>query len=388
MTMPARIADMAAEMRQWRRHLHQHPERGFDCFDTAQFIAARLRDFGVDQIHEGIAVSGLVALLEGQAPGPTIGLRADMDGLPVQETSGLDYASDVPGLMHGCGHDGHVAMLLGAAKYLAATRNFAGRVAFIFQPAEESGAGGRAMVEAGIMDRFEISQVYALHTSPNDPLGMFLTAPGPMLAAEDGFEITIRGEGGHGALPHLVADPISPAIAIMSAIQSIRGRDIAPADELVVSITRIEAGHADNVIPETALVAGTVRSFSHAARARVEERLDQICRGAAASYGVAVDFDWLQGYPVTVNTPDAVLLAASVAEEIVGRDLVDADVPRSMGSEDFSFMLQARPGAYLFLGQGDSPMLHSPVFDFDDRIAPIGASFFARLVERAQPLPR
>ena len=381
-----RIADFAAEMTGWRRHLHRIPELGFDCPQTAGFIAERLREFGVDEIHEGIARTGLVAILQGQGDGPTIGLRADFDALPMQEMTGLDYASTVPGRMHACGHDGHTTMLLGAAKYLAETRNFAGRVALIFQPAEEGGGGAAEMVEEGILDRFGIGQVYALHNAPGVAAGSFFTTPGPIMAAVDQFHVHITGVGGHGALPHEARDPVIAAVAIAQAFQTIVSRNHYALDDLVVSVTQIHTGSADNVIPETAYLHGTVRTFDPRVQQMVMERMRAIVAGQAASFGVEAELDYETGYPATVNDAEKARFAAQVAEEVAGAANVQGEAGREMGAEDFAYMLQKRPGAYLFLGQGESPGLHHPEYNFNDEIAPVGASFFARLVERAQPV--
>ena len=379
-----RIVDYAEDMTAWRRHLHAHPELKFDCFETAGFVAARLREFGVDEIHEGIATSGVVAIIEGTGAGPTIGLRADMDALPMDETTGLEYASCVPGKMHACGHDGHTTMLLGAAKYLAETRNFAGRVALIFQPAEEGGGGAQVMVQEGVLDRFEISQVYALHNAPGTPVGAFYTTPGPIMAAVDTFDIHIMGRGGHGAMPHETADPVVAAVGMVNAIQTIVSRNHYAQDDLVVSVTQIHTGSADNIIPETAYINGTVRSFDKDVQRMVMDRLEAIVAGQAASYGVTATLDYEIGYPATVNDPARAEFAAEVAREVSAQVTVDA--PPKMGAEDFAYMLNERPGAYVFVGNGDTAGLHHPVYDFDDNTAPVDASFFARLVERALPV--
>ncbi len=379
-----RIADFTDDMTAWRRHLHAHPELQFECFETAAFVVERLREFGVDEIHEGIATSGVVAIIEGNGIGPTIGLRADMDALPMLETTGLDYASTVKGKMHACGHDGHTTMLLGAAKYLAETRNFAGRVALIFQPAEEGGGGAEVMVQEGVLDRFEIAQVYALHNAPGTAVGAFYTTPGPIMAAVDTFHIHITGRGGHGAMPHETADPIVAAVGMVNAIQTIVSRNHYAQDDLVVSVTQIHTGSADNIIPETAYINGTVRTFDRAVQGMVMARMEAIVAGQAAAYGVEAELTYEVGYPATVNNPDQTEFAAEVAREI-SSDVV-ADAGREMGAEDFAYMLEKRPGAYLFVGNGDTAGLHHPAYDFDDTIAPVGASFFARLVERALPV--
>ncbi|RKT30366.1 hippurate hydrolase [Roseovarius halotolerans] len=380
-----RIAGFAEEMAGWRRHLHAHPELGLECHETAAYLVARLREFGITEIEEGIAQSGVVALIEGQGEGPTIGLRADVDALPIAETTGAPHASTVPGRMHACGHDGHSAMLLGAAKYLAETRNFTGRVALIFQPAEEGPGGAQPMVDAGIMDRYGITQVYALHTAPGVPEGTFHTTPGPIMASVDTVHIDITGQGGHGAMPHDARDPVVAACGMVQAIQTIVSRNNYALDDLVISITQIHTGSADNVIPGTAYVNGTVRTFDKEVRAMVRRRLEEIVAGQAASYGVDAVLRYEEGYPPTVNDPEKTAFAARVAATVAGEEAVFANGDRLMGSEDFAAMLEARPGAFLFLGQGEGPGLHQPGFDFNDAVAPVGASFFARLVEEAQP---
>jgi len=381
-----RIADYSNDMKEWRQWMHKHPELKFDCHQTAAFVAEKLREFGITEIHEGIATSGIIAIIRGQEDGPTIGLRADMDALPILETTGVDYASESPGKMHACGHDGHTAMLLGAARYLAETRNFKGRVALIFQPAEENGGGAGVMVREGVLEQFEIEQVYALHNSPGDAPGSFFTTPGPIMAAVDTFEINITGVGGHGAMPQETKDPVIAAVGMVQAIQTIVSRNNHTLDELVVSVTQIHTGSADNIIPETAYICGTVRTFSKNVQALVKGRLKEIVTGQAASYGVTADMDYVIGYPATINHPESTKFAVDVAKEIAGDDNVEGHSSREMGAEDFSYMLEKRPGSYLFLGQGNSACLHHPGYDFNDDIAPVGASFFARLVERALPL--
>ncbi|WP_127903342.1 M20 aminoacylase family protein [Solirhodobacter olei] len=381
-----RIADYAEEMKGWRRHLHAHPELTFELHNTARFVAERLKEFGVDEIHEGIAKTGIVAIINGQGEGPTIGLRADMDALPITETTGAEHASENPGVMHACGHDGHTTMLLGAARYLAETRRFAGRVALIFQPAEEDGGGGQVMVEEGIMDRFGISQVYGIHNAPNLPFGSFQTTSGPLMAAVDTAWVYLTGKGGHGATPHETVDPLIAAVGMIQALQTIVTRNAHALDEIVISVTQIHAGSASNIIPEEAWFCATIRTFNPELRELVKKRFHEIVEGHAASYGVKarIDYDW--GYPATVNDAAKAGFAAEVAREVAGADLVDAEAGREMGAEDFSYMLEARPGAYLFLGTGPGAGLHHPAYDFNDDAAPIGASFFVRLVERAQPL--
>lgn len=381
-----RIASFAEDMKGWRRHLHQYPELSFDCHETARFIADRLREFGVDEIHTGIARSGIVAIINGAGEGPVIGLRADMDALPIAEATGADHASRVPGKMHACGHDGHVTMLLGAAKYLAETRRFSGRVALLFQPAEEDGAGGMVMVQEGVMDRFGISQVYGIHNAPNLPFGHFFTNPGALMASVDTAVVTITGRGGHGATPHECVDPVVALIGMVGAVQTIIPRNVYALDEAVISVTMVHAGTASNIIPEVASFTATIRCFKPEVRNLLKRRIHEIVEGHGLAYGVAtkIDYDW--GYPATINHPEQARFAAAVAAEVAGPEAVDANSQREMGSEDFSYMLEARPGAYLFLGTGPGAGLHHAAFDFNDEAAPIGASFFAGLVERAQPL--
>jgi hippurate hydrolase len=382
-----RIAAFAPQMTTWRRHLHAHPELAFDCVQTAAYITQCLQEIGVDEIHTGIARTGIVAILNGATSGPTIGLRADMDALPIVEATGADHASITPGKMHACGHDGHVTMLLGAAKYLAETRRFCGRVALIFQPAEEDGAGGQVMVQEGIMDRFDIAQVYGIHNAPNVPLGHFLTTPGALMASVDTVFVHISGKGGHGATPHDCIDPVVAVVGMVQAIQTIIPRNVHALDEAVISVTQIHTGTASNIIPETAMFCATVRAFQPQVRALLKKRIHEIINGHALAYQVQarIDYDW--GYPATVNHPDQAAFAIRAAAEIVGPAATNGNSNREMGSEDFSYMLEARPGAYLFMGIGPAAGLHHPAYDFNDEAAPIGASFFARLVERAQPLP-
>ncbi|MEJ6394469.1 M20 aminoacylase family protein [Gymnodinialimonas sp. 2305UL16-5] len=379
------IAAYADDMTAWRRHLHAHPELGFDCHNTAAFITARLREFGITDIHDGIATTGIVAMIEGDGDGPTIGLRADMDALPIVEQTGAAHASTNEGKMHACGHDGHTTMLLGAARYLAETRNFKGRVALIFQPAEESAGGAGVMVEEGMMERFGIDRVFALHNVPGLPLGHVFTAPGPIMAAVDTFEVHIEGQGGHGAYPQDTIDPIPPALSIAQAFQTIVSRNHASSNDLVVSVTQIHAGTVDNVIPSTAFLNGTIRTFDPEVQDMVRRRMGEIVAGQAASFGVTARLDYITGYPATVNEPGQTAFAADVARDVVGAERVDTEAGRQMGAEDFAYMLQARPGAYMFLGAGEGAGLHHPAFDFNDEIAPIGASILARLAEHAQP---
>ena len=383
-----RIAAFDADMKKWRRNIHQNPELGLDCYETASFIEARLREFGIDEIHTGIAKSGIVAIINGKADGDTIGLRADIDALPMTETTKLEYASDNVGLMHACGHDGHTTMLLGAARYLSETRNFSGRVALIFQPAEENEGGGRIMVEEGILDRFNIKNVYAIHNTPDVALGKFYTMPGPIMAGADKFHIDVVGVGGHGAYPHETKDPITAAVGIAQTFQTIVSRSRDPNDKLVVSVTQIHAGSTDNVTPENAYINGTVRTFDKRVQDMVIKRMEEIVFGHSQIFGLECKLRYEKGYPPTINSPDNVKIAALAAQDISGFDMVDDNAGQEMGAEDFSYLLEKRPGAYLFLGIGAAAGLHNTNYDFNDDASVYGASFFARLVEMSQPLGR
>ncbi|WP_370401628.1 M20 aminoacylase family protein [Sulfitobacter sp. JB4-11] len=381
-----RIADFSADMAAWRQHLHTIPELGLECHQTAAFVADRLREFGVDELHEGVAQTGIVAIIEGRGDGPTIGLRADMDALPIEEETGVPYASTHPGKMHACGHDGHTAMLLGAAKYLAETRNFSGKVALLFQPAEEVGGGGEIMVQEGVMDRFGITEVYALHNAPNLEFGRFHTNPGPIMAAADTFTIRLTGRGGHGARPHDCVDPVVAACALVQSLQTIVSRNLNPMDKLVISTTQIHTGTTDNVIPEEVYINGTVRTFDKEVQAMAVRRMEALVQGHAAAFDLTAELDFEYGYPPTVNHANNAAFAVEVASEVAGEAGVEPNHTPVMGAEDFSYMLEARPGAYLMLGQGEGAGVHHPLYNFNDEIAPIGASFFARMVERAQPV--
>ncbi len=380
-----RIAEFEAELRAWRRHLHTIPELDFDLHDTAAFVAARLREIGVDEIHEGIARTGIVALIHGQAPGPVVGLRADMDALPIAEATGAPHASTRPGRMHACGHDGHTTILLGAARYLAETRRFAGTVALIFQPSEEMSGGGRVMVDEGMMERFAVARVFALHNDPALPLGTIASRPGPVAAAADDYVITLRGMGGHAAYPHLACDPVAPAIQIAAGLPMI-ARTCDPLEPAVVAVTMLRGADAGNVIPETAMVGGTVRTLDAGVRTRMAEAIGRFAEATAAAHGVTAEIAYRFGYPVMVNDAAQTAFALGVAEGVVGAARVRPNEPPGMGAEDFGYMLQARPGAYVMLGTGGGPPLHSPAFDYNDDATPIGASYFARLVETALPL--
>jgi hippurate hydrolase len=381
-----RIADIAPDMTTWRRHLHTIPELSFDCPKTAAFIKERLEEFGVDEIHDGIAQTGIVAIINGTGEGRTIGLRADFDALPIEEETGVEYASTHPGKMHACGHDGHTSMLLGAAKYLIETRNFSGRVALIFQPAEEEGGGAQVMCQEGMMDRFDIAEVYGIHNFPGAPFGTFHTTPGPIMAAVDSFTIQIKGRGGHGAMPHETADPVVAACGIVQAIQTIISRNTHSGQERVISVTQIHTGSASNIIPDSAMINGTVRTFDKDTHELIQKRMREIVAGQAASYGVEAELDYEIGYPATVNTEAQTEFAAQVAREVVGDANVDANAAKVAGAEDFAYMLEERPGAYLFLGAGEGAGLHHPKFNYNDEVSPIGASFFVRMVETAQPV--
>ena len=383
-----RIAAFDADMKKWRRNIHQNPELGLDCYETASFIEARLREFGIDEIHTGIAKSGIVAIINGKVDGDTIGLRADIDALPMTETTKLEYASENVGLMHACGHDGHTTMLLGAARYLSETRNFSGRVALIFQPAEENEGGGRIMVEEGILDRFNIKNVYAIHNTPDVALGKFYTMPGPIMAGADKFHIDVVGVGGHGAYPHETKDPITAAIGIAQTFQTIVSRSRDPNDKLVVSVTQIHAGSTDNVTPENAYINGTVRTFDKRVQDMVIKRMEEIVSGHSQIFGLECKLRYEKGYPPTINSPENVKIAALAAKDISGVDMVDDNAGQEMGAEDFSYLLEKRPGAYLFLGIGAAAGLHNTNYDFNDDASVYGASFFARLVEMSQPLGR
>jgi hippurate hydrolase len=380
------IAGFENDMAKWRRHLHQNPELGRDCYKTAEYIQERLKEFGITEIHTGYASTGIVAIIEGQTSGRTIGLRADMDALPITENTGMPYSSKNEGVMHACGHDGHTTMLLGAARYLSETRNFSGRVALIFQPDEEATGGAEVMVEEGILEQFKIEEVYALHNIPGHDVGVMYTRPGPIMAGADSFNVEIRGKGGHAAYPHEVKDPIVAAVSIAQAFQTIVSRNNIPSDDLVISITQVHSGTTDNVIPETAFLNGTVRTFDLSVQEMVINRMEKIISGFSISFEVDAKFNYEKGYPPTINHEEKTNFAIEVAKEVCGSDKVLTSVGKEMGAEDFSYMLQKRPGAYLFMGIGEGAGLHNPNYDFNDAAAPVGASFFARLIEKALPL--
>lgn len=377
-----RAMEMQAETAAWRRHLHQHPEIGYEVHETAAFVAEKLRQFGVDEIVTGIGRTGIVGIINGtKGEGATIGLRSDMDALPMAEETGLEYASVHAGKMHACGHDGHMAMLLGAAKYLSETRAFKGRVAVIFQPAEEDGAGGEAMVKDGMMERFDIREVYGMHTSPGVALGEFTTRTGPIMGATDEFVITIHAKGGHAAYPHNTIDPVVIGAQLVGALQTIAARNVDPMEAVVLTVTQFHAGTALNIIAETAVLAGTIRTLSHEVRAYAVKRLHDICAGLALAHGIDISVDHRPGYPVTINCEAETRHAVEAATAVAGPRAVNADMPASLGAEDFSYMALARPGAFVFIGNGDTPDVHHPKFDFDDNAIPFGISYWASLVQ-------
>ncbi|MET7242119.1 M20 aminoacylase family protein [Methylobacterium sp. EM32] len=382
-----RVAALADEITAWRRDFHQHPELLFALDRTSGLVAERLRAFGCDEVVTGLGKTGVVGVIRGKntGSGKVIGLRADMDALPIEETSGVPHRSTVPGKMHACGHDGHTAMLLGAAKYLAETRNFDGTAIVIFQPAEEGGGGADVMLKEGLMERFGIQEVYGLHNKPGLPLGSFAIRPGAIMAAADRITIRVDGKGGHAAAPHECIDPVLVASHIVTALQSIASRTIDPVQSAVISITQVKAGDAFNVIPEFAILNGTVRTLSESVRDTCEARIAQVASNVAAAFGATATVDYGRGYPVTANDPAKAMFMADIAAEVSGEGAVERAVQPMMGAEDFSYMLNARPGAYIFLGTGPGAGLHHPGYDFNDEAAPYGVSLFARVIERAMP---
>jgi len=383
-----RIADFHAEIAGWRQDFHTHPELQYDVHRTAGKVEELLKSFGADEVVTGIGRTGVVGVIRGRTnnSGRVIGLRADMDALPIAERTGKEYASANPGLMHACGHDGHTAMLLGAARYLAETRNFDGTAIVIFQPAEEGGAGGRAMVEDGLMERFGINEVYGLHNMPAIPTGTFAIRAGGIMAASDEFNVTIEGIGGHAARPHVTVDPVVISAQIILALQTIVSRNVDPMRQAVLSVTMIKAGDAFNIIPRSVSFTGTVRTLDEGVRDFMEERLRAVITQMAETFGATAEIRYRRGYPVTANAAEQTDFAAKVASLVVGADNVDDNVDPSMGGEDFSYMLQARPGAYIFLGNGPSTELHTDTYDFNDDIIPVGVSYWAKLVETALPV--
>ena len=376
--------ELQTEATTWRRHLHEIPELQYDVFETARFISDRLKSFGCDEIVNGIGKTGVVALIHGRnRVGGVIGLRADMDALPMTETTNLTYASKTTGKMHACGHDGHCATLLAAAKHLAATRNFSGSVALIFQPAEEGGAGGKAMVDDGMMDRFQITRVFGMHNLPGLDVGSFASCDGAIMAAADKLDIRIKGRGGHAALPQQTIDPIVAGSHLVTALQTIVSRNTDPLASLVISVTKFNSGVAYNVIPENAQISGTVRTLQAPMRDQAEQRIRETAAGIALSFGVEIDIDYQRYYPVTFNHTRETELAMAVAREVAGPAHVNAKANPTMGAEDFSFMLEARPGAFVFMGNGNSAGLHHPAYDFNDEAIAHGASYWVRLAETA-----
>jgi len=380
-----RVADLHAEITAWRHDLHAHPELLYDVTRTAGTVAEKLREFGCDEVVTGIGRTGVVGVIRGRKgkSNKVIGMRADMDALPIEEATGLPYKSTVPGKMHACGHDGHTAMLLGAARYLADTRNFDGTAVVIFQPAEEGGAGGKAMVDDGMMDRFGIGEVYGMHNFPGLAVGEFSIRPGPIMAAADYVQIDIEGKGAHAARPHLGIDSVLVGAQIINNLQSIVSRNVDPLASAVVSICMFHAGNTDNVIPQTAQLRGTARSLTPAVRDLLEKRVPEIVEGTARLYGAKATVKYRRGYPVLNNHAKQTDFAAQVAGEIAGKDKVDIDMVPVMGAEDFSFMLNARPGAFIFVGNGDSAGLHHPAYNFNDEAIPFGTSYWVKLVETA-----
>ncbi|WP_439922519.1 M20 aminoacylase family protein [Nitrobacter sp. JJSN] len=380
-----RVADLQPDIAGWRRNIHEHPELQYDVHRTAAFVADRLREFGCDEIATGLGRTGVVGVIRGRRPASdgtvkVIGLRADMDALPIQEQTNLPYASKTPGKMHACGHDGHTAMLLGAARYLAETRNFAGEAVVIFQPAEEGGAGAAAMLKDGLMDRFRIDQVYGMHNVPGVRLGSFAIRPGPIMAATDAVDFRIEGRGGHAARPHLCVDSVLAGSQLVVALQSIVSRNVDPLESAVISVCEFHAGNTRNVMPQTIELHGTVRTLKADVRDLVETRIREVAAGVAQITGTRIDVKFGRGYPVTVNHAAQTETAIRIAKEIAGDNNVH-DTPPMMGAEDFSYMLEARPGAFIFVGNGDSADLHHPAYNFNDDAIVYGTSYWIRLVE-------
>ena len=388
MAVHDKIGAMTGEMIQWRRALHTCPETAFQEKETSDYVAERLLSFGLD-IHRGLAGTGIVATIQrGAGSSPAIGLRSDIDALDITEATGLPYASRNPGKMHACGHDGHMSMLLGAAKYLAESDTFRGTVHLIFQPAEENEGGGGRMVREGLFDRFPVRSVFGLHNFPVLPEGTFAICKGPMMAAYDVFDIEIRGKGGHAATPQNVKDPILASAYLVNLLQSIVSRDVNPVQAAVVSVTEIHGGTSYNIIPDAVRLRGTTRHFLPQLQDRVEARMQEICSGVSASFGIAVDMTYERRYPPLVNTDQETDEAARAAALVVGKERVLTDMTPVMTSEDFAFLLKEKPGAYIGIGSGhpkETGRLHQAMYDFNDRILPIGASYWATLVEMLLP---
>ena len=382
-----RIAGMQQEIAAWRQDLHTHPEIGYDLPRTAGFVAEKLKEFGCDEVVPGVGRSGVVGVIRGRKSNSSraIGLRADMDALPIKEITGLPYASQTPGKMHACGHDGHTSMLLGAAKYLCETRNFDGTAIVIFQPAEEGGAGAKAMLDDGLMQRWLMQEVYGMHNMPGIPVGQFGVNPGPIMAAADRLYLDIEGRGSHAAKPHLSIDPVLIGCQFGNAVQAVVSRNVDPLESAVVSICMFNAGDAFNVIPQTASLVGTIRTLKDDVQERVFDRIRALSDALAIQHGATLNLRLERGYPATVNHPEQAAFAAKAAADIVGDGHVDTNVVPMMGGEDFSFMLRERPGAFIFIGNGDSAGLHHPAYNFNDDAIPIGVSYWVRLVETALP---
>ena len=383
-----RIAEYHQEMTGWRQHLHQHPELAYEEVQTSAFVSAKLREFGCDEVHDGIGKTGVVGVIRGQKPGSAIGLRADMDALPIHERTSKPWASTVPGKMHACGHDGHTTMLLGAARYLAETRNFAGTVYVIFQPAEEGFAGAKAMIEDGLFERFPQERIFGLHNWPDLPTGQFAIRTGPAMAAADRFTIVLTGLGCHGAMPHQGRDPVLAACVVVQSLQGIVSRQIDPIDNAVLSVTRIAGGDAFNVVPDKVELWGTVRTYKPETQDFIERRMGEVVAGIAAAHGIEGTIAYDRGYPATVNSAEESRIGADVAASIVGSENVHREHPPCMGAEDFAFMLQEKPGSYIWMGQGGGPegrVCHSPFYDFNDEALPVGTSYWVQLVERTLP---
>jgi hippurate hydrolase len=384
-----RVADLQPDIQAWRRDIHEHPELLYDVHRTAAFVADRLREFGCDEVATGLGKTGVVGVIKGRKQGKqqggngdtqVIGLRADMDALPIEEATGLPYASKTPGKMHACGHDGHTAMLLGAARYLAETRNFAGNAVVIFQPAEEGGAGAKAMINDGLMYRFGIEQVYGMHNTPGLSVGSFAIRQGPMMAATASVDIKIEGHGGHAARPHKCIDSVMVGTQLITALQQIVSRNVDPLDSAVISICEFHAGNARNVIPQSALLRGTVRTLTRGAKELIEKRVREVCAGVALTTGAGIDLTYEHGYPVTVNHAAQTEFATRIAREVAGEAHVHETQPM-MGAEDFAYMLEARPGAFIFCGNGDTAGLHHPAYNFNDEAIVYGTSYWIKLVE-------
>lgn len=380
------IASRADEIAAWRQDFHRHPELMYDLPRTSAAVAEHLRAFGCDEVVTGLGRTGVVGIVRGRGEGPLIGLRADMDALPIIERTGAAYASTSPGIMHACGHDGHTAMLLGAARHLAETRAFSGTAVLIFQPAEEGGAGARAMIDDGLFERFPVSEVYGMHNLPGLPVGRFAMRAGGIMASSDRIEIIVEGQGAHAARPNLGMDAVLAGAAIVTAMQQVVARNTDPLDAAVISLPVFHAGEADNVLPPVARLAGTMRALDTRVRDQLRGQIVRVAEGVAAAHGVLATVNFSQGYPVTRNHPAQTAFAAEVASEVAGAAEVDADAPPLMAAEDFAFMLEEKPGAYIFIGNGPSADLHHPEYDFADGAIAFGASYWVRMVERALPL--